>query len=104
LFVIIWKRIDVDLIYGNIPKIDTEELEKPQKYEPIITACFLQANSDTAGYDACYATRNIIVEWLKYRCCFINLFTVHILSLKDSTVPRLEIHKSFIFIQQRTGS
>ena len=35
-------------------KINIEDLEKPQKYEPIITACVLKANSDTAGYGACY--------------------------------------------------
>lgn len=84
--------------------MDNEDLEKPQKYEPIIIACVLQANSDTAGYDECYETRNIIVEWLQNCCCSINLFTVYMLSLKVSTLPRFEIHIGFIFLQQRTGS
>jgi len=78
-------------------------LEKPQKYEPIITACVLQANSGTAVYDACFETLNISVERLQYYCCFINLFTVHMLSLRFNTIPRLDIHNGFIFIRDRVA-
>ena len=61
-----------------------------------MTVCVLQANSGTAGCDACYETEHINVEKLRYPCCFINLFTVHMLSLKVNKLPRLEIYDGFI--------